>query len=490
MILTMGKKTKDPRTSPKDVQPPVPSSVESETNTERNQSLSILKQFIRHFVSIVVKWRLYPSCGSYFKDKYYAGLHLNYMDPVGKDLQILNDDIYNITQWVEQGVIQNISSLKSFDLLLFHHERAILESFTIHLSNINSKSIDDVNSGTIGRPKGSIKTQIRAVLEETLHLLKRTTDDYKGKVSMNMITKNQSANIDSMVNEEIMEETRLHPMEAILLLNRSENDQVIMEKKEAHEDLKYLVDELPLCQNSIDSNSPSDSTRSHMNFQSHAVHENQSIRLGHAQFPCHGVVIFHQASKVDAYNQDHCDEIQRMFHVDLHYLPMKKIDVDQFDRKIDIFNVKQKNDTKTLERQEKRRAKSPPHILSPNTPHPDSIKEETTPRLNKRKRSPVSSPRRSMQFGDTPVLRRRRHEEETNQVSIISPKIDSGKDRRTPRSGSSSEAPTMVVHFSTSGSRGTNISPYSYQQRNIGRNSSPLPASKFHFSQDENDIME
>jgi hypothetical protein len=485
----MRKKTKI-RTSPKDhLSPQPPSSVESETDTERNQSLSILKQFIRHFVSIVVKWRLYPSCDSYFKDKYYAGLHLKYMDPVGKNLQILNDDIYNITQWIEQGVIQNISSLKSFDLLLFHHERATLESFTIHLSDDNSKSMNDVNSERIGRPKGSMKTQIRAVLEETLHLLKRTTDDYHGKVSMNVITKNQSTNTDFMVNEQIMEETRRHPMETILL-NRSENDSVTMEKKERNEDLKYLVDELPLCQNSIDSTSPSDSTRSHMNFQSHAVHENHSIRLGHAQFPCHGVVIFQQASKVDAYNQDHCDEIQRMFHVDLHSHSIKNFDADQFDRKSGIFNVKQKNDTKTLVRQEKRRSKSPPHILSPNTPHPASIKEENTPRLNKRKRSPVSSPRRSMQFGDTPVLRRRHHEEETNQVSIISPKIDSGKDHRTPRSGSSSEAPTMVVNFSTSGSRGTNISPYSYQQRNIGRNSSPLPASKFHFSQDENDVME
>jgi hypothetical protein len=170
---------------------------------------------------------------------------------------------------------------------------------------------------------------------------------------------------------------------------------------------------------------------------------------------------------------------------------MKVLESDHIDRKIGIDL-----DEKPIGRQETRLLKSPPRVLSPNTPHPSSMKGENTPTrmLNKRRRTPISSPKRSMQFGDTPVLRRRHHYEETNEVSIISPKIDCGQfglqDRRTPRSGSSSDAPTMIVNYSTSGSKATNISPYSFRKKHIGKSSSPLPATEFQFSQDDNDIME
>lgn len=195
---------------------------------------------------------------------------------------------------------------------------------------------------------------------------------------------------------------------------------------------------------------------------------------------------------MDSSEKDHWDMMQRLFDVDLRCLPIKQNDSNHMERKTGNFDRKQKSGINAMERRGKQRLTSPPHILSPNTPHPSSMKRENTPRLNKRKRTPVSSPRRSMQFGDTPILRRRYHEEEKHEVSVISPKFGNGTFgvNRTPRSGSSSEAPTMVVQFSTSESRGTNISPYSHQQRTIGRSSSPLPANKFHFSQDEDGIME
>lgn len=460
---------------------------------ERAKSLSILKQFIRHFVSIVVKWRVYPNSCSCFEDKGYVGLHLKYMDPVDNDLQILNDDIYNITQWIEQGVIQNISSLKSFELLLFYHEKAILESYSIELLCDNSKSNNDSNGGSIARKREKIRNQIRDVLEETLHLLKRTNGEYKGNVSVNILTKNQCVQNDLAVDEKIIEKTRHHPMDTILS-DRTENDLTMKEKTHRYGDLNSKRD-LPLCQRSVDSSSSSTSTISHMNLELNATHEIQSTRLGHAQFPCHDVVIFHKILQVNVTRKDHCAEIQRMFHVDLRCISLTVLESDHIDRKVGVdLNAK------SIGRQEKQLSKSPPHVLSPNTPHPSSMKGENTPTrmLNKRKRTPISSPKRSMQFGDTPVLRRRHHYEETNEVSIISPKIDGGQfglqDRRNPRSGSSSDAPTMIVNYSTSGSKATNISPnispYSFRKKNIGKSSSPLPATEFQFSQDEHDIME
>lgn len=459
---------------------------------ERAKSFSILKQFIRHFVSIVVKWRVYPNSCSCFEDKEYVGLHLKYMDPVDNDLHILNDDIYNITQWIEQGVIQNISSLKSIDLLLFYHEKALLESYSIELLYDNSNSNKYLNCGSITRKREKIRNQIKDVLEETLNLLKRTNGEYKGNVSVNILTKNQCLQSDFTVDEKIIEKTRHHPMESILL-NRTENDRTIKEKTFRYGDLNSMG-ELPLYQRSIDSSSSSTSTISHTNLELNATHEIQSTRLGHAQFPCHDVVIFHKILQVDVTRKDHCDEIHRIFHVDLRSISMKVLETSNYDRKIGIDL-----DEKSFGGEEKRLSKrSPPHVLSPNTPHPSSMKGENTPMLNKRKRTPISSPKRSMQFGDTPVLRRRHHYEGMNEVSIISPKIDGEKfglqDRRTPRSGASSDAPTMIVNYSTSGSRATNISPtispYSFRKKNIGKNSSPLPATEFQFSQDENDIME
>lgn len=463
---------------------------------DKDKSISIIKSFIRYFISSIAHWRVDPKCTKSFIEKDYVGIRLKYMDPVDENLRVRNDNIYKITQWVESGIFQNMTTLQSFQFLIFHHERRILETFSCDLRAGLTKYSRKNDAASDAKELGDMKSQIRKLLESTLTILRRSTETVKGKVSMNILMKHRN-NQEFSVDKNIIQKSLKDPLERVLsnVLNR---DAIVEIDTCSNVEGNQSIEAPPLHQFSQEISTSSTSVDAHSFSKPQTdLSEVTWKRLGSIEFPRHTVEVFYDSFTINWSRKDHVQEINNFFQ--------------NFGSEESASSVRRSvvQSQESLKKRMKRddilcsnlvstralNEPSPKNFLCANTPYPSSTKRmsikssdsDCSPVSNTSKNhTPATSPNHRVLFGDTPILHRRKTRRKMKPIPSITPKNlnqnTDGRSLRTPRSGSFSEEPTVILHYSTSESKNMNSSPHNRQWYFAQNSQSPVPSSKFSFS--------
>ena len=411
--------------------------------------------------------------------------------------------VYRITQWMEKGIFpQLISSqshhtdpnrLHSFQFCILSTNLKLttegglirtndsLEIFHFHLISSEKEEIE------LDRGKKPLVGQLKAALENITHCLEETRTRKKSVVSVNIIMEFKDCTLrDEVADEKLSgerdEERGLHSDDPVVhpeLFSRSHVShplgmlRVVRDNKRGSNDIVEIDQEIcetveRSCRHDNSTHADSQSkfsgvdqlAQSSQSQESNCLEEGRRD-IGRVDLPHHTVVISREYRMLD-YDlnsgdkelgklfPDHCAQVKAVMNDD----PCRKIEREKERQRENVTPVK--SPLASIGSGKKRKRSTPP--LTPMRIRHNQDKSYKMPPSSYSPKLKIRLERTTSEDFDTrgqertPVNSRNRDASQSSPMRasslFITPKSRSGK-KQSPRSGSPSEAPTLVVPFSS-----------------------------------------